>query len=111
HLPENALWTVVTVIALMGGLVPLNQLVNLVNIGTLIAFAFVSIGIIPLRRHEAINNQGFQVPGYPVTPIVSFLFCLLLMTQLSAETWLMSLAWFAFGLVIYFSYGIRHGHV
>ena len=98
-------------IALMGGLVPLNQLVNLVNIGTLIAFAFVSIGIIPLRRHEAINNQGFQVPGYPVTPIVSFLFCLLLMTQLSAETWLMSLAWFAFGLVIYFSYGIRHGHV
>ena len=111
HLPENALWTVVTVIALMGGLVPLNQLVNLVNIGTLIAFAFVSIGIIPLRRHEAINNQGFQVPGYPVTPIVSFLFCLLLMTHLSAETWLMSLAWFAFGLVIYFSYGIRHGHV
>ncbi len=61
-------------IALMGGLVPLNQLVNLVNIGTLIAFAFVSIGIIPLRRHEAINDQGFQVPGYPVTPIVSFLF-------------------------------------
>ncbi|MGO2945133.1 MAG: amino acid permease C-terminal domain-containing protein, partial [Lacticaseibacillus paracasei] len=43
--------------------------------------------------------------------IISFLFCLLLMTQLSVETWIMSLIWFAFGLVIYFSYGIRHGHV
>ena len=49
HLPENALWTVVTVIALMGGLVPLNQLVNLVNIGTLIAFAFVSIRFPAIR--------------------------------------------------------------
>ncbi|MGV7975226.1 amino acid permease C-terminal domain-containing protein, partial [Mycobacterium kansasii] len=73
----------------MGGLVPLTQLVNLVNIGTLIAFAFVSIGIIPLRRHQAFNNEGFKVPGYPVTPIISFLFCLLLMTQLSVETWIM----------------------
>ncbi len=43
---KNALWTVVLIIAIMGGLVPLTQLVNLVNIGTLIAFAFVSIGII-----------------------------------------------------------------
>lgn len=111
HLPENALWTVVLIIAIMGGLVPLTQLVNLVNIGTLIAFAFVSIGIIPLRRHQAFNNEGFKVPGYPVTPIISFLFCLLLMTQLSVETWIMSLIWFAFGLVIYFSYGIRHVHV
>lgn len=98
HLPENALWTVVTVIALMGGLVPSKLLVHLVNIGTLIAFAFVYIGNFPLRRHEAIKQLGLLVPGVPVTHIVTFLFCLLLMTTSSAETWLMSLAWFAFGL-------------
>lgn len=108
QLPFNALWTVTLIIAVMGGFVPLTQLVNLVNIGTLIAFAFVSLGIIPLRKHEQIDNHGFQVPGYPVVPIVSFLFCLLLMSQLSAETWVMSLIWFGIGMVIYFAYGYRH---
>ncbi len=107
-LPEHSLWTVTIIIAIMGGFIPLDQLVNLVNIGTLIAFAFVSIGIIPLRRHKDIDNQGFKVPGYPVVPVLSFIFCLIFMTQLSAETWLMSLVWFAFGLVIYFAYGYRH---
>ncbi|MCX2456164.1 amino acid permease [Lacticaseibacillus nasuensis] len=109
QLPENALWTVTIVIAIMGGLVPLTALVNLVNIGTLIAFAFVSIGIIPLRRHPELQNDGFKVPGYPVVPVLSFLFCLLLMSQLGATTWLMSLVWFGIGMVIYFGYGFWHG--
>ncbi|KRM72773.1 APC family permease [Lacticaseibacillus brantae] len=108
QLPQNALWTVTVIIALMGGFVPLTQLVNLVNIGTLVAFAFVSIGIIPLRRHETLENKGFKVPGYPVVPILSFVFCLALMSQLSLETWVMSGMWFAFGLIIYFAYGFRH---
>ncbi|WP_203623760.1 MULTISPECIES: APC family permease [unclassified Lacticaseibacillus] len=109
QLPRHALTTVTLIIAVLGGLVPLTQLVNLVNIGTLIAFAIVSLGILPLRKHEQIHNPGFKVPGYPVIPIVSFLFCLLLMSQLSKETWLMSLAWFGVGLLIYFGYGYRHG--
>ncbi|MFD1394057.1 amino acid permease [Lacticaseibacillus jixianensis] len=109
QLPRHALVAVTTIIAVMGGLVPLTQLVNLVNIGTLIAFAIVSLGILPLRRHEQINNPGFKVPGYPVVPLLSFLFCLLLMSQLPQETWLMSLVWFGIGLIIYFSYGFRHG--
>ena len=92
----------------MGGLIPLDQLVNLVNIGTLIAFAFVSIGIVPLRRHKDVVNKGFKVPGYPVVPILSFIFCLIFMSQLSIETWEMSGIWFALGLIIYFAYGYRH---
>ncbi|WP_127848523.1 APC family permease [Lacticaseibacillus hulanensis] len=107
-LPEHSLWTVTIIIAIMGGFIPLDQLVNLVNIGTLIAFAFVSIGIIPLRRHKDIDNKGFKVPGYPVVPILSFIFCLIFMSQLSVETWVMSGIWFAFGLIVYFTYGYRH---
>lgn len=107
-LPENALWTVTLIIAIMGGIIPLDQLVNLVNIGTLIAFAFVSIGVIPLRRHKEIQNDGFKVPGFPVVPIISFIFCLIFMSQLSAETWMMSGVWFAIGLILYFAYGYRH---
>ncbi|MFC6202744.1 amino acid permease [Lactiplantibacillus nangangensis] len=109
HAPKHAMITVTVVISVLAGFIPLDQLANLVNIGTLIAFAFVSFGILLLRQNPTLNKiKGFRVPFYPVLPIVSGLLCLFMMTQLSIETWAASLAWFVFGLVIYFSYGIRH---
>jgi len=109
HTPQHAMVTVTIVISVLGGLIPLGQLANLVNIGTLIAFTFVSFGIILLRRNPKLNKiKGFRVPFYPYLPIVSGLLCIFMMTQLSLETWATSLVWFVLGLIIYFSYGIRH---
>ena len=112
HAPKNAMLTVTIVISILAGLIPLDQLANLVNIGTLIAFAFVSFGILLLRRNPKLNAiKGFRVPLYPVLPIISGLLCLFMMTQLSMETWLASLVWFLLGLIIYFGYGIRHSRI
>ena len=112
HAPKNAMLTVTIVISILAGLIPLDQLANLVNIGTLIAFAFVSFGILLLRRNPKLNAiKGFRVPLYPVLPIISGLLCLFMMTQLSMETWLASLVWFLLGLIIYFGYGIRHSRM
>ncbi|MCW6128292.1 amino acid permease [Lactiplantibacillus plantarum] len=112
HAPKNAMLTVTIVISILAGLIPLDQLANLVNIGTLIAFAFVSFGILLLRRNPKLNAiKGFRVPLYPVLPIISGLLCLFMMTQLSMETWLASLFWFLLGLIIYFGYGIRHSRM
>lgn len=110
--PTHSLATVTVVIALLGGFVPLDQLTNLVNIGTLIAFVAVSFGIIPLRHNKDIeNNHGFEVPLYPVLPIVSGFLCIFMLTQLPAETWIASTIWFAFGLILYFGYGMRHSRL
>ena len=112
HAPKNAMLTVTIVISILAGLIPLDLLANLVNIGTLIAFAFVSFGILLLRRNPKLNAiKGFRVPLYPVLPIISGLLCLFMMTQLSMETWLASLVWFLLGLIIYFGYGIRHSRM
>lgn len=74
------------IIAVMGGLVSLDQLTSLVNIGTLFAFMLVSFGIIPLRKRKDIGNRGgFKVPLYPVLPILSGLACLGMMTQLQKK--------------------------
>jgi APA family basic amino acid/polyamine antiporter len=108
HAPKNAMLVVTIFIALLGGFVPLDQLTNLVNIGTLFAFALVSFGVLPLRKRKDIPNTGFKVPGYPVVPIISAIACLYLMSTLSLETWIGSAVWFAIGLIIYFSYGINH---
>lgn len=109
RIPSNALITVTIIIAIMGGLVPLDQLTSLVNIGTLLAFTFVSFGIIPLRHRKDITNQGgFRVPWYPVLPIVSGIACLAMLTQLKLETWIGAGIWFVLGLILYFCYGYWH---
>lgn len=107
--PQNALWVVALIIAFMGGLVSLDHLTSLVNIGTLLAFTFVSFGIIPLRRNREISNQGgFKVPLYPVFPILSGVACLAMMCLLKKETFIGAGIWFAIGLLLYFGYGYRH---
>lgn len=106
--PKNALIVVTIFIALLGGFVPLDQLTNLVNMGTLFAFGLISLGVIPLRRRTDIPGNGFKVPGYPVIPTISVIACVYLISTLSLETWIGSAIWFAIGLIIYFSYGMRH---
>ncbi len=110
--PENALIFVTIIIVIMGGFVSLDELTNLVNIGTLLAFTFVSFGIIPLRKRKDIENRGgFQVPLYPVLPIVSGLACLWMISQLSMTTFIGAGIWFLIGIVIYFSYGYHHSTI
>ncbi|MCP0887247.1 amino acid permease [Ligilactobacillus sp. WILCCON 0076] len=112
HIPDHSMAIVTIIIAFMGGFVSLTQLTNLVNIGTLIAFTFVSLGIIPLRKRKDIPNEtGYKVPFYPILPIISVLLCIFMLTQLSVETWIASIIWFIIGILIYFTYGIKHSQI
>lgn len=96
------------IVAIMGGLVPISMLGELVSIGTLFAFVIVSIGIIVLRRTNPDLPRPFRVPFSPVIPILSAGASLYLMYGLPLDTWARLIVWMAIGLVIYFSYGIRH---
>lgn len=106
--PIKNTWVFATVVSLCAGFVPLSKLAELVNMGTLVAFAIVSIGIIFLRNNSTIPTGGFKVPLYPILPIVSFLLCVFLMTQLSYHTWIACGIWFVIGIAIYFGYGRKH---
>jgi APA family basic amino acid/polyamine antiporter len=95
-------------VAVLAAVVPLEELANLVNIGTLFAFVLVSVGVILLRRTRPDLPRTFRVPLMPVLPIVSVLACLWLMLNLPGNTWWRFLLWMALGVVIYFLYGRRH---
>ena len=90
---------------------PLEQIVQLVNIGTLFAFVVVNIGVIILRRTRPDLERGYRVPFVPVFPIIGTLLCLYLMIDLPLATWGRFLIWMALGLVIYFIYGMRHSRL
>ncbi|THG33603.1 amino acid permease [Naasia lichenicola] len=98
-------------IAILAALVPLDEIVKLVNIGTLFAFVLVNVGVIVLRRTRPDMPRPFRVPGVPVIPIIGILLCGYLIAQLPWETWLRFVVWLVIGLIIYFGYSIRHSRV
>ena len=106
--PIKNTWTLAVVTAAVAGFVPLDKITSLVNMGTLIAFTVVSIGIIGLRRNKKIQTNGFKVPFYPVVPIISFILCIFLILQLEATTFFYCGIWFVVGIIFYFAYGRNH---
>ena len=105
--PAFSTWVAGFVVAIPSGLFDIGTLADLSNIGTLFAFVLVSIGVIVLRYREPERRRGFRVPGGPIIPALSVIFCFLLMAGLPIITWLRFLIWLAIGLVIYFFYS-RH---
>jgi APA family basic amino acid/polyamine antiporter len=83
-------------------------MVDLTNIGTLFAFVLVCLGVIILRAKEPDIKRGFRVPFSPLTPLLGAAACVFLMTGLPMISWYRFVIWLALGLVVYFSYGIRH---
>jgi APA family basic amino acid/polyamine antiporter len=98
-------------IALLAMLIPLSELAELVNIGTLFAFLLVNIGVIVLRRIEPDMERPFRVPLVPLFPIIGGALCIYLMTRLEGATWWRFGIWLVIGLLIYFFYGRHHSRV
>ena len=103
--------TIGGLVALVASFTPIGKLEEMVNIGTLTAFALVSLSVPILRRNRPDLKRSFRVPFNPVLPIVAALFCVYLALNLSLETWLRFLVWMVLGFAIYFLYGYRHSRV
>jgi len=102
--PAFATWVAGFLVAIPAGLFDVGTLAEMTNIGTLFAFVLVSAGVIILRYKDPGRHRGFRVPLGPVIPILSILFCILLMAGLPARTWLRFFVWLVIGLVIYITY-------
>ncbi len=102
--PANATWVAGILVAIPAGLFDIGTLTDLSNIGTLFAFALVSIGVIVLRYKDPGRPRKFRVPLGPVIPVLSVLFCILLMAGLPIITWIRFFVWLAIGLCVYVFY-------
>ena len=95
-------------VALLAGVIPIEALLALVNVGTLSAFAIVCVGVFVLRLRKPDAPRPFRAPFIWVTAPAGALLCVLVMTGLGTETWLRFVVWFAVGLAVYMAYGFRH---
>jgi basic amino acid/polyamine antiporter, APA family len=94
--------------AIGAAVIPLADLAELINIGTLFAFILVNAGVIYLRRAEPDLERGFRTPLVPLFPLVGIALCIYLMTKLEQATWWRFGIWMVVGLVVYAAYS--HGH-
>ncbi|KZF05303.1 MULTISPECIES: amino acid permease [Rhodococcus] len=108
HTPVNNTIVVAVVISILAAFIPLDKLADLVSIGTLVAFIVVSIGVIVLRRSMPDLERPFKVPGYPVTPVLSVLACLYILSGLHWTTWFWFGLWLAVVLAFYYFWGRHH---
>jgi basic amino acid/polyamine antiporter, APA family len=100
-----------TLVTIMAAFIPLSELAQLVNIGTLFAFVLVNIGVIVLRRTKPDLERKFRTPLVPFVPLIGVGLCIYLMTKLEAATWWRFGIWMVIGLVVYFTYSRKHSRL
>lgn len=106
--PYKSTWLTGIIVAVVAALTPIDIAAEMVNIGTLAAFVFVSIAIIVLRRVKPDIPRAFRCPGVPVIPALAAVFSFFLMLKLPVITWIRFLGWLVIGIIIYFSYSYKH---
>ena len=98
-------------VAVCASVFPIDTLLEMVNIGTLLAFVIVCGGVWVMRVRRPEIPRPFRTPWVPLVPILGIVICAGLMAALPLITWLRLVIWLAIGMVIYVSYGRRHSQV
>jgi basic amino acid/polyamine antiporter, APA family len=97
--------------AVVGSVTPIDQLGRMVNIGTLLAFVIVSISVLVLRHTNPAQPRPFRTPWVPLVPILGVISNGYMMYKLGWVNWARLIIWLVVGLVVYFTYSVKHSRV
>src|SRR5215471_6658972 len=106
---SNMLFFVFT--SLFAAFLPEDIVGEMTSIGTLFAFILVCIGVWILRVRRPDLERAFKAPILPVTAILGVLVCGAMIYGLGWTNWARLGGWLVIGLVIYFTYSVRHSRV
>jgi basic amino acid/polyamine antiporter, APA family len=97
--------------AIVGSITPIDDIGKMVNIGTLLAFVIVCIAVMVLRNTNPEQARPFRTPWVPVVPILGIIFNGYMMYKLGWPNWARLIIWLIIGLVVYFTYSVKHSKV
>jgi len=98
-------------VAFAAAFLPVGQLADIANAGTLYAFMMVAIAVWLLRKREPNRERSFRVPALPLVATLTIAGCLFLFFNLPIAAMLVLPVWGAVGFVIYFFYSRSHSHL
>ncbi|HZZ68441.1 MAG TPA: amino acid permease [Phenylobacterium sp.] len=99
------------VVAVFAAFLPVGQLADYSNSGTLFAFAAVSLGVMILRFTDKTRARPFKTPAVFVIAPLSIIGCLVLFVSLDGKSQGLFVVWTLIGLVFYFTYGFWRSNV
>lgn len=99
------------VTAIVSGFTPINEVAELVNIGTLAAFIVICSSVLVLRKKRPNLERKFKTPFVPFIPLIGIVFSIYLIISLPPITWIRFAIWMVLGFVIYFLYGKRKSNL
>jgi basic amino acid/polyamine antiporter, APA family len=97
--------------AIVGSVTPIDDIGKMVNIGTLLAFIIVCIAVMVLRNTAPDQARPFRTPWVPVIPVLGILFNGYMMYKLGWVNWARLIIWLVIGLVVYYTYSVKHSKV
>ncbi len=106
--PHKSNLTFLVFVGLFASFIPGDIVGDMTSIGTLFAFILVCLGVWILRITNPKMHREFKTPLVPIVPILGIFFCGSMIFGLGLANWLRLLVWLVIGLIIYFSYSIKH---
>lgn len=98
-------------VGIFSAFVPGDVVGDMTSIGTLFAFALVSVGVLIMRKTDPDTPRPFRTPWVPFIPILAVLVCLSMIFSLGPANWIRLGVWMIIGFVVYFTYSIKNSKI
>ena len=99
------------IVAFAAAFLPVGQLADIANAGTLYAFMMVAIAVMMLRKTDPNRERLFRTPMLWLVGPATIAGCIFLFLNLPFEAMIVLPAWGAIGMVIYYLYGYKASHL
>jgi len=111
HTPHVLTFIVSLIVALLGSMVQLNNLVFLSSFGTLVTYMIVCFSTLYMRYKFPSLARGFRCPLVPIIPLAGIILFGVILCGLPGHIFGYASLWLGVLLAIYFVYGRRSSHL
>jgi APA family basic amino acid/polyamine antiporter len=109
--PYRSTILVGAVISIVAAVTPIDKVSEMCSMGTLLAFAMISIAVLIMRIKQPDLERPFRTPAVWFVAIAGATFNFGLMYFVRPDTWVAFIIWSTLGLIVYFLYSRKHSHL
>jgi APA family basic amino acid/polyamine antiporter len=109
--PYRSTILVGAVVSIVAASTPIDKVSEMCSMGTLLAFAMISIAVLIMRIKQPELERPFKTPAVWFVAIAGATFNFGLMYFVRPDTWVAFIIWSTLGLVVYFLYSRKHSHL
>jgi APA family basic amino acid/polyamine antiporter len=99
------------VVSIVAAVTPIDKVSEMCSMGTLLAFAMISIAVVVLRIKQPQLERPFKTPLLFVIGPLGAMFNFGLMYFVRPDTWIAFIIWSSFGVLVYFLYSRRKSNL